>query len=510
VPGFIDSHLHSWRGNISKRGVKTLEFETMEEGLGQIAEEMPKHPKGKWVVFDAIRNANTLSKITRWDLDKVAPDHPIRLSLDTALSVVNTKGWEAIKAKVDGLPGVIYDKQRKEPNGHIRGQANGGLLYEDILWPEDWETTLVEQEKKRMKMLNSQGLTMDIGRAQGLTVSILNNLWKKGELTLRARPSLEFVMYNPQAEEYLKRLGNLDGFGDDMLKIVGMTVGPPDGTGGTGGILTRLEKKRALNIKGGDAWDALGMPGENKWQLGVDGADFTKGTDFETIILANRYGWTITSIHAQGDLAAKIILDAFEAANKERPIKGRNFSFDHGLVRTEEDIKRAVDLGVIMSFAPKYVFSRSPEDLIWQFGENVHRMTPIKTAMNLGMKPVIEADLGGYRSHSLWLIQAAVTRTDENGRVWGAKEAISREDALRMRTAWSARYARDEEKLGTIEEGKLADLVVLSGDYMAVPANEIAKLKVDYTVVGGKIVYDRAVDGEIKMEETFSGFAEGN
>jgi predicted amidohydrolase YtcJ len=79
-----------------------------------------------------------------------------------------------------------------------------------------------------------------------------------------------------------------------------------------------------------------------------------------------------------------------------------------------------------------------------------------------------------------------------------------------MRTAWSARYARDEEKLGTIEEGKLADLVVLSGDYMAVPANEIAKLKVDYTVVGGKIVYDRAVDGEIKMEETFSGFAEGN
>jgi predicted amidohydrolase YtcJ len=446
--------------------------------------------------------------VNRWELDKVSSDHPIRLSLDTALSIVNTRGWEAIKPKVEGLPGIITDKTKNEPNGHIRGQANGGLLYEDILWPEDWETRLVAEEKQRQRILNAQGLTMDIGRAQGLTVSILRELWRKGELTVRSRPSLEFVMYNPQAEEYLKRLGNLDGFGDDMLKIAGMTVGPPDGTNGTGGILTRLKKRRSLNIKGGDAWSALGMEGENKWALGVDGKDFRKGPDYETILLANRYGWTITSIHAQGDMAAKVILDAFEDANKEKPIKGRNFSFDHGLVRTPEDMKRAIDLGVIMSFAPKYLFANTPESLIWQFGEHLHSMTPIKTALDLGMKPVMESDTGGHRSASLWNIQAVVTRTDENGRVWGAKEAISREDALRMRTAWAARYSRDDDKVGTIEEGKLADLVVLGGDYMTVPANQISKLTIDYTVVGGKIVYDRIRDGEIKPVESFSGMTE--
>ena len=66
-----------------------------------------------------------------------------------------------------------------------------------------------------------------------------------------------------------------------------------------------------------------------------------------------------------------------------------------------------------------------------------------------------------------------------------------------MRTAWAARYSGDEHQLGTIGEGKLADCVVLGGDYMSVPADQLAKLPIDLTIVGGKIVYERARDGEI-------------
>jgi predicted amidohydrolase YtcJ len=129
--------------------------------------------------------------------------------------------------------------------------------------------------------------------------------------------------------------------------------------------------------------------------------------------------------------------------------------------------------------------------------------------MSLGMKPVMEADIAGYRGASLWLIQALVTRTDEKGRMWGAKEAISREDALRMRTAWAAHYSGDQDKLGTIQVGKLGDVVVLGGDYMAVPANEIVKLPVDYTIVGGKVVYDRSRDGVIDPGSAYGGEDEG-
>ena len=166
-------------------------------------------------------------------------------------------------------------------------------------------------------------------------------------------------------------------------------------------------------------------------------------------------------VHTQGDMAAKMMLDAYEDADKERSIKGRNFGFDHGALRTEEDFRRALRLGVNMSFAPKYLFRNSPSALIWQFGEQVHGFTALGTGIGLGFKPVMESDITGYHSASLWNIEAVVTRTDENGRVWGAREAISRQDALRMRTAWAARYSGDEDQLGTIEEGKLGDLVVL-------------------------------------------------
>ena len=503
VPGFIDTHLHgAWAGNISKRGVKNLRFETVEKGLDDIREELVKHAAGEWVVFSGLRNNVTVNVLTRSDLDRASPSHPIRIMLDTAMSVVNTKGWEEIRSKVEGLPGVKLDPKTGEPNGHIRGQANGVLLYEDIVWPADWETRLVKTQKETFRRLNSQGLTTNIGRAQGLSITILRKLWEQNELTLRVRPSIEFIMYNPEADSYLKRLGNLTGFGDEWFKIIGLTVGPPDGVGSRGGQLTRIDRKRDIADPGGPAFN---MIGENKWAMSSsDGSWDTAGTEYETVLIANRYGWSVQSVHAQGDLAAKMMLDAIEEANKDRPTKGRNFGFDHGVMRTEEDIKRAIDLGVTMSFAAKYLFAGSPDDLVWQFGEDVHRFTPVKTAIDLGLKPVLESDTGGYRSASLWNIEALVTRTDENGRMWGYREAISRENALRMRTAWAAYYSADQDVLGTIEEGKYGDLVVLGGDYLTVPADQLAEIPIDFTIVGGKIVYDRARDGLVEMGTSFS------
>ncbi|MCZ6484508.1 MAG: amidohydrolase family protein [Acidobacteria bacterium] len=88
--------------------------------------------------------------------------------------------------------------------------------------------------------------------------------------------------------------------------------------------------------------------------------------------------------------------------------------------------------------------------------------------------------------------------------MWGAREAISRENALRMLTAWAADYWADQDELVTIEEGKYGDLVVLGGNYLTVPADQIAEIPIDFTIVGGKIVYDRGRDGLIEMGTSFS------
>jgi hypothetical protein len=119
-------------------------------------------------------------------------------------------------------------------------------------------------------------------------------------------------------------------------------------------------------------------------------------------------------------------------------------------------------------------------------------MMPVKTYIKLGMKPSGGGDIDGrpYRD-PLWVIEKFVTRKDEKGRVWNPTEKVTRQEGLWMMTNWAAYNRGDEKKMGTIEAGKLADLVVLDADYMAVPEDDISKIPVVMTVVGGKVVYEK-------------------
>ena len=124
-------------------------------------------------------------------------------------------------------------------------------------------------------------------------------------------------------------------------------------------------------------------------------------------------------------------------------------------------------------------------------------MTPVRDMIKAGMKPVGEADITGKYSSPLWGMGALITRTDEKGRTWGGNQKITRQEALWMKTNWAARYSGDEKVLGTLTAGKLADVVVLSDDFMTIPEDQIANMRADYTIVGGKVVYDREKEGEI-------------
>lgn len=109
--------------------------------------------------------------------------------------------------------------------------------------------------------------------------------------------------------------------------------------------------------------------------------------------------------------------------------------------------------------------------------------------MEAGLKPVLEN--GGSRWTPLQDIEQATTRKDINGRVWGSEQAMTRQEALWAKTSWAARISEDEDKLGTIEEGKLADLVVLGRDYLTVPADEVGEIPVLMTILDGRIVYEQ-------------------
>jgi predicted amidohydrolase YtcJ len=116
--------------------------------------------------------------------------------------------------------------------------------------------------------------------------------------------------------------------------------------------------------------------------------------------------------------------------------------------------------------------------------DSVNNMSPVKSAIEAGLQPSIEVGDG------LESIQNFIMRQTEDGRVWNAEERITREQALRMYTNWAARYSGEQDALGSIEPGKLGDLVVLSADYMTFPQENIKTMRVLMTVVGGKVVHE--------------------
>lgn len=513
VPGFIDTHGHGHfltpRGAGLVNGGR-LTCETVTSCLDEIQAAVSKAQPGEWVRFRGVRNDVLITQVDRWDLDRVSPENPVWIATACCTSLINTAAWEQVKDRLGHLDGAFKDAETGEHNGHIRGQANGVLDHEFSAWPERWwEDPTLQEQREALRVLSSHGVTMNGGRTTGLGVAVLNELYQRGELTVRVRPLLEFAMLNPQAEAYLKRVGNFTGIGDDWFRIPGMTVSAPDGQTNEGGAMSTIVPRRKLDQPGGVPWDMFGedryLAGENKWALSRQDLDWKgSGTEYETIILANHYGWSVAGMHTQGDIGAKMVLEAFEEADRERSIAGRHFGFDHGMIRDEEDLRRTVDLGANNSFNSNYILGPGNRSQIYMFGEYIHGFSPVKSAIDAGIKPGLEME-GLWESETpaaLMGIQRFVTRTDEQGRVWGLREAISREDGLRMATIWNSRYTGDEKKLGSIEVGKLADMVVLSGDYMTVPEEKLSDLRVDLTIVDGRIVYDRAKHGGARSGPT--------
>ena len=503
IPGFYDTHLHidgAYDGSYKGEGVRHLVWGrdsegninvTRDEYLKKLGEYVQSHKPGEWVLSNI---PEEYVPITRKELDALAPDNPVELRSGSGPGeepvFANTKALELAQIPPD-TPGFHKDSDG-QPSGILWGFAAGVMEYEAI--PYIPVEARLRALKQVMKMANGMGLTMVATRSKPVPMSAIKTLWESGELTLRWRLSTEMIRMNPNAEMVLKRVGNLDGLGDDMFKLWGSQSGNPDG----GNWKTTWTPTRArydrLPEGEGEGKEAIG-----KWwnERGKDYWTDLQNSGYYLTVLANRYGWRTTMIHSGGDRANSLLLDAYEEAHRERPITGRRFSMDHAIMVTPEHIQKMKELDVIPSVYIALSIGRNPDELVRLFGaDRVAGFTPLRSMIDAGLKPVAESDSGfqpGRRKYAnpLWGIEKYITRKDEQERLWGPDERINRKEALNMYTNWAAYYTGDEKILGSLEPGKLADLVVLDGDYMQVPEEEISELRVLMTLVNGKIVFER-------------------
>jgi predicted amidohydrolase YtcJ len=199
-------------------------------------------------------------------------------------------------------------------------------------------------------------------------------------------------------------------------------------------------------------------------------------------------------VHAIGDRANHIVLNVYEEVFKEHPEEAENarFRIEHAQVLAPDDIPRFQDIGVIPAMQPTHCTS----DMYWaetRLGpERTKGCYAWRSLIDSGVKVPAGSDFPVESNNPLWGFYAAITRQDHSGWPsggWHAEQRMTRDEALKSFTLWAAYAGFEEKRRGSVETGKIADLVVLSDDIMNVEPSRILRTTVELTIIGGEIVY---------------------
>jgi predicted amidohydrolase YtcJ len=413
--------------------------------------------------------------LTRQEIDGVAPNNPVYLRTVGHFSMANSLA----------LQSAGVDKSTPNPGGGSferdgAGELTGVLVETAIdrvekavpPWTEDDE---IRQFKIAEGVLNSYGLTSAVeGATAARDIRALQNIALAGEATLRVG-----VMFRPEPPAEMSAWdaiiggnGASSGFGDDWLKFAGIKILYD------GGMTLKTALMRDAYPDSHDDYHGIAQQSPERLK--------------QLVSICNRFNWRV-GVHVVGDLGIDQVLDAFEAADKEKSIRDRRFILIHASLIRPEQMERAHRLGVRVDFQNVFMWDKAATVERFLGKATADRAVPTRTLVEkMGLDSLgAGTDFPVNPIDPFLNMYIMVTRKDPNGHVYGASEAISREQALRLYTSAASRYMFDETRKGTLEPGKLADLVVLSADFMTVPEDQIKDIKAEMTLVGGKVVFQR-------------------
>jgi predicted amidohydrolase YtcJ len=193
-------------------------------------------------------------------------------------------------------------------------------------------------------------------------------------------------------------------------------------------------------------------------------------------------------VHAQGDRAIEMALEALSAACAAHPRPDPRHRIEHAGFPTGGQIARMAELGIVTINQPTYLHD-SGDELLVRLGERAHRLLPLRDEMDRWVTVVLSSDSDVASFRPLDTIANAVRRTTASGAVMGEDQCLSVEEALRAHTADAAFALHRERDIGSIEVGKLADLVVVERDLVGLPPSRITDVPVWMTVLDGAIVH---------------------
>ncbi len=478
LPGIIDSHTHPTliSSHLTEINCRQPGVKGIADILEMVKKRVEKLGPGKWVRGANFNDSKLVENrhITRWELDEVSPNNPVFIVSDTAHQcIVNSQALELAN---------VTRNTSDPPGGELQRDENGeptGLLYENAMElvsrviPPYSVDELKEGYRSVLDQFSEWGVT-STHDANGFNLGIraFQQLLKEGRKQVRFSIMVSLFPAFPKNAnlcEAMADIGIESGFGNDWLKVLTLKImGDGSGAGGT----------------------AMVYQPQHRGPMGT-GLMMTDPAIMETMVSKAHQAGLRCSIHSIGDRGIDIALDCIEKAQQEMPVSDMRHRLEHNSCCTPKQLERIQTLGVTPSSSIGYMYALG-DQYLENFGPERSRwLHPNKTMQEMGIVAGGNNDCPITFYGPFVQMYAAVTRQTSSGQVVGPEEAIGIMDAIRMYT-WNGAYlGKDENKLGSIEAGKLADLIVVDRDITALPPDELLKTEVLTTIVDGKTVFER-------------------
>jgi predicted amidohydrolase YtcJ len=472
IPGFIDAHVHPF-GAGHALTVIDLKGLRKEDILHKVAKKAKEIKDGDWIEGAGWDQGFWEKKTfpTRYELDVIAPNNPVMLTrIDGHSAWYNSmalRKYNITKDTENPEGGRIIRDAQGEPTGILIDAAMnlipGDAYQGDRRAKESYIKLAMDQYK-------SWGVTgiHDAG-ADKQSLEVYKKLIKEGGLTVRV-----YAMVYADSDafpEYLSR-GPEIGLGDNFLTIRSIKIIFDGALGSRGALLFEPYS---------DSPDTTGL------QL------IKENKAYSIIKKSLEKGFQVC-IHAIGDKANHMVLGLYQKALKENPVKDHRLRIEHVSIIQDQDVLNMKQMNVIASMQPIFIgeYGRWAEDRLGP--QRVKNVLVFRRLLDAGVKIAAGTDTPASDSgNPIINFYAAIARKSPFGvsEEWYGNEKVTREEALRMMTVDAAYAAFEENSKGSIENGKLADIIVLSHNIMEIEEEKILNTKVVMTILNGRIIYSK-------------------
>lgn len=467
MPGFNDTHTHlrGW----PRRHIDLTKTRSIEELKQQLRDKVAEIGTGEWITGygwseDVMAEQR---RPLRRDLDEAAPDNPVLLTRAGGHSAVaNSMALRLAEVTVDTPQpesGVIERGDDGELNGVIRER-------QDIVSRLIPEPTFEDVREDLIRVLKEQfsfGITSFTNATYGRSIESFPEWQRIYDLHRGSLPraSIQVAWEGPEA---MAAFGSKSGDGDEHLRVGPIKILVDGGFTGPAAY-TREPYKGEAEYRG-------------KLNYTLE--------QLETIIReGHAAGWQF-GIHAIGDAAIELTVDELAAALDDSPREDHRHYLNHFTVMpSAETMDKMAAYGIAITQQPNFTYTLDGRYSAYLDGDRLEHNNPLRTPMNHGIRVAISSDI--LPIGPMVGIYAAVTRKGMSGKVFGEEEALSVMEALRAYTLYGAWLSFEEDRKGSIEPGKLADMIVLDQDILTIDPDHIVDIEVEQTWLGGKLVYER-------------------